>query len=402
MRQLLFSIALAVSVAVPVKVAGQEPVTYELFRGSQLTEECLPCGARPTVVPIEGTFTVRELIVGAQGRHFAIEAVDLHCRKCPVGISFEVEGTGSYSLPGPAEQDALWTLTVNGVEGIALTSASQGSPMPFPVLRLLLTESGERDPLSRITLAIFAAPRSDTSRSFVLEPGRINSGTGTILHRICETCELITPQVPLEGTFLLSPTTSDRAGSTLYIIREFEARSTLIDFKATVLGDGFLRIDDDPPARVLALEVSVGDGEEAALLTMDPQPLPPGADPLQLTLDLRQVDPHPTIWYTLSLVAGPAGVATPRFRRGDSNSDASVNLSDAVHILLWKFSGGEAPGCEEAADTNADKRVDLTDAVSLLEYLFRGGPEPPLPGPHECGTPQALPVGCADEGPCRG
>jgi hypothetical protein len=78
----------------------------------------------------------------------------------------------------------------------------------------------------------------------------------------------------------------------------------------------------------------------------------------------------------------------PRFRRGDCNDDAIVDISDAVCILNWLFLGGAAPGCLAVTDTNGDARADLSDAVYLLGHLFLGGPAPVEPYP-ACGTGSA-------------
>jgi hypothetical protein len=77
--------------------------------------------------------------------------------------------------------------------------------------------------------------------------------------------------------------------------------------------------------------------------------------------------------------------ATPRFRRGDSNLDGGVDLSDAVFTLTALFLGGAAPVCPDAADANDDGSLDISDAISTLGHLFLGGEAPPAPGPLACG-----------------
>ncbi|MCH2584175.1 MAG: DUF1800 family protein, partial [Planctomycetes bacterium] len=75
------------------------------------------------------------------------------------------------------------------------------------------------------------------------------------------------------------------------------------------------------------------------------------------------------------------------FRRGDFNTDGSVDISDAIATFVWLFAGGEASTCTIAGDTNNDSAVDLSDGVFSLAYLFRAGAEPAAPGPFECGLP---------------
>jgi len=72
------------------------------------------------------------------------------------------------------------------------------------------------------------------------------------------------------------------------------------------------------------------------------------------------------------------------FRRGDCNSDAAIDISDAVCTLEWLFLGKEEPGCVPATNVNGDAGVDISDPVSLLGFLFQGGTAPVFPYP-DCG-----------------
>ncbi|MGE4652877.1 MAG: C10 family peptidase, partial [Myxococcota bacterium] len=53
----------------------------------------------------------------------------------------------------------------------------------------------------------------------------------------------------------------------------------------------------------------------------------------------------------------------PTFVRGDTNSDGAINLTDGVIPLLFLFSGGDAPGCLDAADANDSGIMEITDAI---------------------------------------
>lgn len=72
------------------------------------------------------------------------------------------------------------------------------------------------------------------------------------------------------------------------------------------------------------------------------------------------------------------------FIRGDANRDGVVNVADPVTILAGIFAGGDLP-CEDAADVNDVGPIDLSDAIYLLYYLFSGSypPLPPFPRPGE-------------------
>ena len=99
------------------------------------------------------------------------------------------------------------------------------------------------------------------------------------------------------------------------------------------------------------------------------------------------------------------GSSSLPFLRGDANGDKTVDLSDAVYILLWLFASGGTPGCLDAADTDDAGDVEITDAIFLLNHLFLGGEAPPPPGartpgydpttddPYTCGDDPALRCG---------
>lgn len=90
------------------------------------------------------------------------------------------------------------------------------------------------------------------------------------------------------------------------------------------------------------------------------------------------------------------------FRRGDSNGDGRVDLSDGIATLTFLFIGGKGPGCEDAADADNSGAIDLSDAIYTFRYLFLGGAPPPPPGPNICGE-DTMPrddLGCSDVGPC--
>jgi hypothetical protein len=72
-----------------------------------------------------------------------------------------------------------------------------------------------------------------------------------------------------------------------------------------------------------------------------------------------------------------------RFIRGDANGDRQVDISDAISILSYLFTGGAEISCQDAADVDDDGELFLTDAINLLSHLYLGGPSPPAPYPGE-------------------
>ncbi|HLU46440.1 MAG TPA: FG-GAP-like repeat-containing protein, partial [Planctomycetota bacterium] len=75
------------------------------------------------------------------------------------------------------------------------------------------------------------------------------------------------------------------------------------------------------------------------------------------------------------LLTNDANCAGKAAARGDGNLDGGVNVSDAVAVLGFLFSGGSLP-CPAAAEVNGDDTLNLSDPVYLLGYLFLGGSPP--------------------------
>ena len=85
------------------------------------------------------------------------------------------------------------------------------------------------------------------------------------------------------------------------------------------------------------------------------------------------------------VVASASEIATATFRRGDSNCDGTLNVTDAIVILGHLFTNNDDLCCEMSADTNGDRTLNLTDTVYFLSYLFRSGGQIASPGA-DCGT----------------
>ena len=91
---------------------------------------------------------------------------------------------------------------------------------------------------------------------------------------------------------------------------------------------------------------------------------------------------------------------SPQFHRGDANANGRLDLTDAVAILGFLFSGSEAPPCLESADVDDDGTVGLTDPLGVLNFLFLNGRRPAAPF-GACGSdPTPDDLGCAAFAPC--
>jgi hypothetical protein len=61
---------------------------------------------------------------------------------------------------------------------------------------------------------------------------------------------------------------------------------------------------------------------------------------------------------------------------GDADGNGMVNITDAVYLLTYIFSGGPEPDPMELGDADCNGFVNVTDAVYLINYIFSGGPAP--------------------------
>lgn len=84
------------------------------------------------------------------------------------------------------------------------------------------------------------------------------------------------------------------------------------------------------------------------------------------------------------------------------NRSTNPQLTDAVYLLNFLFTGGETPHCKAACDTDGDDRLGLTDSVQVLQFLFLGGVPPvtwdgpnPICENFEQGTP-SFALGCEE------
>jgi hypothetical protein len=75
---------------------------------------------------------------------------------------------------------------------------------------------------------------------------------------------------------------------------------------------------------------------------------------------------------------------SPRFLRGDSDSDRALGLYDVVGPLMMLFLGGVTLNCRDAADIDDSGAINITDPVLTLQFLFRGNVIPAQPFP-DCG-----------------
>ena len=192
-------------------------------------------------------------------------------------------------------------------------------------------------------------------------------------------CDCLIREVPdLEGSFSLD-VIDVGATFTLFAVEDMVLLLGT-DPPVTVQASGSLeaRITDGSVYETFELQVAVGD-EEPELFRSEPRlreeaPNEVGARvrPAALVCEGQ-----------IFLIRALQSEEVP-FVRGDCNADGSINVSDAITLLLRLFGGGEAPPCETACDVNGDIKVDIADATAILGFLFTAGPTPVAPFP-TCG-----------------
>jgi hypothetical protein len=91
-----------------------------------------------------------------------------------------------------------------------------------------------------------------------------------------------------------------------------------------------------------------------------------------------------------------------RFRRGDSNSDGKVDISDAIATLGFLFTGDPPVlSCHKTADADDGGQLDISDGVYILSFLFLGTAAPldPFPGCGHGASSDPLPCDSYDKCP---
>jgi hypothetical protein len=98
-------------------------------------------------------------------------------------------------------------------------------------------------------------------------------------------------------------------------------------------------------------------------------------------------------WRPSRLEGGSPGVAPPLGtgggqQPGDINQDRTLDIADAIGLLLYLFVKPMVLPCGDGTlsdasnllllNFNGDAGVDMTDAVGILNFLFLGGPAPTL------------------------
>jgi hypothetical protein len=373
-----------------------ECVVYELKAESELVDECLPCGRPPAITPITGSFVLQALPVGMTGDLYSVLDIDFHSAGDGSPL---VYGTGKLHRDA-GESSLQLDVDINGTDGVHLESPIAPESGKWPELDITAREDGTRDPFHAYRVRIVAAPSTRTTL-YDLQPGDPLEQSGSFLVDDCLGCERPAYSVPMQGSFLLEVVSEGPDPFSRYKIHCLDLQSAAEGFHYEVIGDGtYDQGGEVALTQDMILYVSING--EPAIRMLGGGPFPDGVSFPTIDIQLGENDPPPPPvlhFYSLHIVAHPRIVDGVPFRRGDSNADQQLDLSDAVYILLWRFAGGSEPTCLDAADSNGDGRHDLSDAVFVLSFLFKGGEAPPTPGPQVCGFGPGASLGCVSY-PC--
>jgi len=204
--------------------------------------------------------------------------------------------------------------------------------------------------------------------------------------------ELRAADLDADGSMDIAGTSGARLEVLLGVASPAGARHIEIPFAADVRALEVVDLDLDGRLDLLTgtrKELQVVRNSGSGLFSAPEEYLGAGGAPRALVVEDftgdGSLDVAVAAYLSRAIVVVP-GLARPAFRRGDTNGDGAVGLTDAIVILDSLFRGaGELP-CPDAADADDSGSLDLTDPVYVLLHLFQGGPEPLAPGAADCGA----------------
>ncbi len=85
------------------------------------------------------------------------------------------------------------------------------------------------------------------------------------------------------------------------------------------------------------------------------------------------------------------------FRRGDTDGNGVLEITDPINSLSFQFLGKFTPPCADAADFDDNGKIEITDPIASLSHQFLGTTPPAPPGAENCGqdpTPDDPELGC--------
>lgn len=105
------------------------------------------------------------------------------------------------------------------------------------------------------------------------------------------------------------------------------------------------------------------------------------ADPLFCDLDNKDISisassPCNALQNSCNVLIGAGDIGCGQYLCGDANGDLVVNISDAVYLIGYIFSGGAEPDPYLSGDADCNGRINLTDIVYIIKFAFMDGHTP--------------------------
>ena len=376
--------------------AGEGTVLYRLATGSTLLDDCLICGRPSIELPIEGTFLLTLEAIGDVTDWYRVDALDFRTTE---DASYQGNGSGSYltrlGQGGVVEIQSLFLeVEINNEAGLRLESGEVKVEAGLPAFDIQAMEATQSQ-MRVFTLHLLAQPVEGVAYEVLPECYFADD---------CNDCKRVLIPRPLVGGFNLALVDENPLFAT-YRLYGLDLRNAEAAVQIGIQGWGTYSIGGEV-ALLQGMDLELGFTVDGS--TRSPVPLASGGKVGMLDrrfpeigIQLREKDPpDPLHIYTIRLVARPVPVGPAPFRRGDSNGDGRIDLSDAVHALFHIYLGGSEPDCLEATDMDGTGAIDLTDPIFLLTYLFLAGKEPPEPGLATCGQAPKPLLGCGSYGAC--
>ncbi len=149
-------------------------------------------------------------------------------------------------------------------------------------------------------------------------------------------------------------------------------RVFLDDVEAPGLAETDIRI----PAGQSHYRVARGRSDRAFRLRIENRGFPPEGNPPQVRLIIG------------ATAVKEIPLPPEEFRRGDTDGDGLLSLTDVIKAIDYQFRGEGTLECFDAADVDDDGELSITDLIRSLTYQFVSSTDatiPAPPGPFNCG-----------------
>src|SRR5688572_3497402 len=308
---LLLSVLLAALPAAAV-LAGTDgaPVEHRLLLASVFFDGCADC-ERPSIPEtITGTFLLTpEEPAPLDFDIYKVENVELRTRADRPGGEIVFRGSGTYRVNTRLGEHVMrLELDATGHGAVVLDSGPVARPEGSEeTIDITVREDGSRDPLHVFSIRIVSAPAPVAAVSYELLPG-------SKVFIDCWVCELVAPERPIVGTFLLEKTSSDPYPVARYRIWDLAFQSD--DGVYQGVGDGvYTQGGQVAIVQTLELEARWADDTLTTGLEGGPGPVAvtfPALDAQAMRPDSQDPPPHGPIFIQgLRLIARPSEASTP-------------------------------------------------------------------------------------------